>query len=177
MQSCEKCVKTGHRWDPKKGWVRCECLEQDRIDDRLGAFATDEVVEDTTLDDHREENLVIEGSVARLRPHIARVLLNLEAEGRDWEVVTSQRLAEIWLRDEEVRTTAYLAPPDLVILLLGIGELKNKELPSLILELLQRRELAQKPTWAIFSFPVEQLSSRYNAEVKAAFGTFTRIRP
>jgi hypothetical protein len=174
VKFCEACDRTGHRWDPGIGWVRCACLEKDLVDRRLGPFAAEKPYWKTSLTEVRKADRVLEGSLAALRPHVARVLLDMDAAGETWEVVTSQRLAEIWLRDEEVRTTAYLAEPDLVILILGMGELKNKELPTLILELLHRRELVRKPTWTVVPFPFGQLATRYNEDVARAFADVKR---
>lgn len=182
-KNCEhfqRCGKDGHYITEVKGRkqiVRCACWELEQNQRDLGYFFCTDPFEDTDLKGLTDQNLILEGTLGDVRRHVAGAILHLLRENRSWGQIDAQRCVEIWLgEDEELKTTAQHEWKDLVILLLGFGELKNKELPSCILKLLDRRRLLQKPTWVHMDFDFGQTAVKYKSELLARrLGEFRRV--
>ena len=91
-------------------------------------------------------------------------------------IVDAYSLVEIFLdKDESYSTLLDLVGLDLVIILRGFGDVKNQRLPELIMQLFARRELIQKPVWAVLGVTQEQLSAKYSDEVRVLIGKWKRV--
>lgn len=117
----------------------------------------------------QEQNLWITGSVPRLREHVRHVAIRM---GPDWnfQVISdammmdawlSRDLKEIWDPDVErmrqivsnryAQLSDLVDPPELLIIQLGVKAARNKAMPEVLLEALNRRYLmhTDKPTWVM----------------------------
>jgi hypothetical protein len=87
------------------------------------------------------------------------------------------RLIEIFLgQDEEFETQAAVTDTDLLIMLLGFGDPRNKYLPELLLQTLNRRELIMRPTWIILGLPLDQLGIKYSTQVYDRVSRMRKVR-
>lgn len=167
-KTCEyyaRCGKSGHYYDGGR-WRRCECLEREANKLRLGVFNTANVRDSSSLSGLREKDLLVEGPIRVIREHVARVLLDMAEEGKSYYCMDAYRLVEIFLdKDEEFKTSQDLADFDLLVMLLGFGDVANRRLPDLILQALNRRELVQRPTWVVMGLPLASVPTKYDAAV------------
>lgn len=173
-----RCGKTGHYYDPAQdGWVRCTCLKMEMNRRALGDLWCENPLLNTDLLKSTRTDLIIEGTLPTVRQHCAGAVLGLTDDKRTWEVVYSQRLADIWLsKDDDLRTTARLGwSVSLLILFLGWGELPNKRLPECIKEVLDRRALAQVPTWIHMNCDFNQIAHKYSEELARRLSAFERV--
>lgn len=171
----KSCGPTGHIYREGKWW-RCACLEQEVNKQRLGMFAVKNPREDTVLWRYREENLLIEGPLGIIRPHVAGVLNRLLEQGKTFDFMDAYRLVEIFLdKDEEYQTSQDLADYDLFGILLGFGDVLNRRLPDLIVQALARRELKQRPTWVILGLSLKQVPAKYNADVFDKINNYRKV--
>lgn len=170
----DRCGASGHYWDGV--WKRCPCLEAEIRQRVLGPMYAPEILDKTPLSAQATSNLLMEGPLIVVRKHVARVLLNMRSEGRTWITMDAYRLIEIFLgEDAEHDNQAAATNPDLLILLLGFADPRNKYLPELILQVMARRELSSLPTWVILGVPKGVLSTRYGSELDTKLTTFRPV--
>ena len=175
MEPCEYGCRGGHIFDGKV-WRRCKCVEERIYKHKLGVFATKTPKKLTKLSEFLGSFLVIEGSMGSIRPHVAGVLISMIDSGKTFAIVDAYSLVEIFLdKDESYSTLLDLVGLDLVIILMGFGDVKNQRLPELIMQLFARRELIQKPVWAVLGVTQEQLSAKYSDEVRVLIGKWKRV--
>lgn len=174
-EPCPNKCKAGHIFTQGK-WVRCECLKANLYKRELGVFATPDPKKDTPLLSYTEENLLIEGPMSQVRRHISGVILSLKSEGKTFTSMDSYRLVEIFVdQDQEFKSMNDMAEHDLFVMMLGFGEIKNQRLPDLILNVLMRRELKQKPTWVVMGMPIGQVPTRFNTEVFDTINQYKKV--
>lgn len=173
---CDICSNKGHILRQGK-WTRCECTERALYRRDLGFFNCDSPNSKTQMKTLVKTNLVIEGPLASIRPHVAGVILFLKHMEQSFQCIDAYRLIEIYLdKDAEIRSTAATTEADLFVMMLGFGEVKNQRLPDLIMQTLQRRELLQKPTWVILGLPLAQVATRFSIEVADSLKTYQKVR-
>lgn len=175
-QTCPNNCRGGHLQTPT-GWVRCQCLKETLYKRDLGVFASKEPVMDTALKKLTETSLLIEGPMASIRPHLAGVILDLKGRGHSFTSMDAYRLVDIFVdKDLEFQSSGSISDYDLFTMLLGFGEVKNQRLPDLIMQVLARRELLQKPTWVILGIPLGQVSMRFTSEVHDVINSFKKVQ-
>lgn len=176
MSKCERGCNNGHLFKDGK-WSRCECLTQTLYKRDLGVFATKSPKKDTALLGYTEESLLIEGPLTLVREHVAGVILALKEHNKTFASMDSYRLVDIFLdKDEEFQGSAVLSDYDLYVMLLGFGEVKNQRLPDLIMQVLSRRGLLQKPTWVILGLPLGQVPMKFSQEVYDAIAAYQKVK-
>lgn len=159
----DRCGTTGHYRGPT-GIVRCECMEAEIQKKILGPMFTEGIQPSTKLEGKKDADLVIEGPLASVRKHIARVLLNMKSKGETWLTLDAYRFLEIFLGEDKEHESQFEAiDPDLLVLLLGFADPRNKYLPELIMQVLARREMLHKPTWIVLNLPVDAVAAKYNS--------------
>lgn len=170
-----RCGNTGH-YAEAGVWKRCNCLVQEMNRKKLGPMYDPEPTE-SQLTKRTGENLVLEGSLQTLRPLVAHALLDMAAKGKTWLTMDAYRLIEIFLeKDEEIETTAAAIDPDLLIILLGFGDPKNKYLPDLLMQALSRRELQFRPTWVVMGLELDLVQARYGSILSDKLKSFKKAR-
>jgi hypothetical protein len=91
-------------------------------------------------------------------------------------VLDAYRLIEIFLeKDDELETNRPVVEADLLVLLLGYGDPRNKYLPELLLQVLSRRSLLDRPTWVVCGIPVEQIAHRYTVALSTVLMKFEKV--
>jgi len=161
----ERCGRTGHYLE-KGVYKRCDCLIEETTRKQLGVMFIKNIAEVTNLEEKKYINLVLEGGLASLRPHVGRVLLNMIDERETFHIMDVYRLVEIYLeKDDEFATVSAAINTDLLIILLGYGDPPNRYLPELLNQAINRRELLQRPTWIVLGLDLGQVASRYNTEL------------
>lgn len=174
----ERCGQTGHYRDEKGNWHRCECLSLEIAGRRLGTFFCEKPLEKTPLTGLLAQgvNLLIEGPLSVIRLHVARVLLAMGDAGQTFTAMDAYRLIEIFLeKDAEFDTTYQSITGDLLIILLGFGDPKNRYLPELLVQAVQRRELLRKPTWVVLGIDKSQISTKYSVSLEQMLGQFKKV--
>jgi len=172
----ELCGMTGHRLVEGRV-VRCPCREEDEKERVLGPMYAPDIHESTKLATKIGSDILIEGPLASIRRHVARVLLDSKEAGKDWLTMDAYRLIEIFLgEDREYQNQHAAIDPDLLILLLGFADPPNKYLPELLLQTLSRRELIRRPTWVVLGIDMSQVSRKYNSVLSERLLTFDRVR-
>lgn len=170
------CGLTGHRL-VEGIYVRCPCREEDERERVLGTMYAPDLVEVTELHGKGDNDIVIEGPLASIRRHVGRVLLDAKKRGNTWITIDAYRLIEIFLgEDKDYGAVHQAVDPDLLILLLGFADPRNKYLPELILQTLVRRELHRKPTWIIMGIPLNFVASKYNSALQDRLNTFDKVK-
>jgi len=160
-----RCGTTGHFQD-KGQWVRCPCMKLEISKRKLGIMFSEKPEKDTALESQVEENLLLEGSLSALRPHIACVLTKMLDRGQSWIAMDAYRLIEIFLdQDKEHETTSVTVDADLLILMIGFGDPRNRYLPELVIQALSRRELLGKPTWVLLGLDLDMVPVRYSTDL------------
>lgn len=143
------------------------------------------------------ENLWITASGYDLRRHLRYTAYR---KGTQWDarVVTDSKIITSWLsttkyahdpdvtvereRDpssDEFMTIEDIAVPfDLLIIVLGVKAAKNREMPNVLLEAINEREMKGKPTWVVDSpaRPLQEGHICYNDGVMEALDNFRRVR-
>lgn len=174
--NADRCGRTGHYFREEVGMVRCECMELFLMKQTLGQFYCENPAKRTPLSKMVEKNIVTESPMATLRPHIARVILDAKKDGKSVQVIDAYRLIEIFLeKDDEFNTSMPIVEKDLLIILLGFGDPRNRYLPELLLQVLSRRELMFKPTWVILGESMNRLSSRYSVSISDKVQSFQKV--
>jgi len=159
----ERCGSTGHYLTPQ-GMVRCPCMEAEMRKRILGPLFAEDIHPETKLEERRNSDLIIEGPLASIRRHVGRVALNMRAQGKTWLTLDAYRFLEIFLGEDREHTSQHDAiDPDLLILMLGFADPRNKYLPELLMQVLARREMLHRPTWIILNLPVEAVAAKYNS--------------
>jgi len=163
----EICGRTGHKLT-EDGWVRCKCLELEIYKRKLGTMYCDHPIKDSKLISAKDADLIIEGPLDSLRPHIASVLLKMSEANESYLVIDAYRLIEIFLRqDLEIETTTVAVDVDLLVILLGFADPPNKYLPELLMQTYARRDMLLKPTWTVLGLEKGQISRKYSEQVLA----------
>lgn len=178
MAQCEFCDGQGHLYDQASNtWSRCACIREQVRAQQLGIFYTPAPARKTPLADLVGVNALIEGPLQSLRPHVAKVLLTMAEEGKKVVAMDCYRLVEIFLeKDEEFDTTTQTIDCDLLILLVGFGDPRNRYLPELVNQALGRREVLRLPTWVVLGIGMDSVGLKYGAELAEKFGTFKRVK-
>jgi len=141
----------------------------------MGPFYDEKPKGKTKLISMIDEDAVLEGPIASIRPHVAGVILHLLGKKLTFLTMDAYRILEIFLgEDQSLQSIAGMSNPDLLILLLGFGDPPNRYLPELILQVLSRRQLIRKPTWVVLGLPVKQVAGRYN---EALGQVITKFKP
>ena len=160
-----------------RGWERCPCLVEDLREQFLGEMYCEEPRLDTKLVSARDTNLRIEGSLARIRPHIAGVMLRLAERQDRVMTIDAYRLIETFLdQDAEYSSTAFVTEPEILVILLGFGDPRNKYLPELVLQALSRRELVRKPTWVVLGIAYSQVQVKYSETLYQKLGEYRPVQ-
>lgn len=182
MGQCEFCEGQGHILE-NGAWVRCKCITEQACVQQLGIFYTPQRPKKTPLEQLVNENAILEGSLDSLRPHVGRAMLSLQEDGKRVTAFDCYRLAERYIdslnsesggESHIVQTEGW----DLVIMLIGFGEPRNKMLPELIMQLLGRRDVLRLPTWVILGPCVEiaSVGMKYSSEVASRLADFKKVK-
>lgn len=171
----ERCGKTGHYSVPGVGIVRCACLEQEILKKELGPLATDKVLESSPLSAMASISVVMDGDLRSIRPHASRVVIDLKAAGKKVKIIDCYRFLEIFLEKDAEFTTTSQIEADLLVVLLGFGDPPNRYLPQLVIQVLDRRRLEDKPTWVILGLQLTQVPTRYNQELYNRLAEFKKV--
>jgi len=171
----DKCGRTGHLYVNGK-YQRCRCLQLEINERALGQMYHENPRMDTKLASNLDRDLRLEGSINSLKPHIAGALLTALNQGKEFKVIDAYRLIEIFLeKDEELETNRPLLDTDLLVLLLGFGDPRNRYLPELLVQLFARRELLRRPTWVVMGLDLAQVTGRYDGSVHDRIQKFFRV--
>jgi hypothetical protein len=171
----ERCGRSGH-YLTGTAWVRCPCLEKEKLKRDLGVMFVDHPYKDTNLTKGLGKDMVLQGPLQGLKPHIAGALLALAQRGKTWLVMDAYRLIEIFLaQDDEMKTTAEAIEQDLLVVLLGFGDPRNRYLPELLVQVLARRDLQGKPTWVVLGLDLGAVPARYNAELHSLLNQMEKV--
>lgn len=172
----ERCGATGHYWN-EKTWVRCPCLQLEINRRKLGAFYCDKPEAKSPLSPMTGQNLVIEGPLESIRKHGARALLDLLGRDQTFLIMDAYRLIEIYLeKDDEMTNQTPALDADLLIMLLAFGDPRNRMLPELVLQVINRRDMLQKPTWMVLGIDLEMVGSKYNQDLQDRLKKFQKVR-
>jgi len=171
-----RCGRHGH-YQENGRWVRCPCLVMSLNRSRLGPMYCPKPRETTQLTDKIRDDLLIEGPLLTVRPHIARVLLDMAESGKSHMTMDAYRLVEIFLeKDDSFDSVNQAVNPDILVLLLGFADPPNKYLPELILQVLRRRALLLKPTWVLLGIAFDIVWKKYSPELADELKTnFSRV--
>jgi hypothetical protein len=157
--------------------TRCSCLQLEINQRRLGQMYCPDPLLNTPLRIQKGKNLVLNGTLTDVRRHVAGVLLGMAEKNETWLTMDAYRFIEIFLgEDKEHETTAPTIDADLLIILLGFGDPRNRYLPELIVQALNRRDLLSKPTWVILGISQELIQPKYNTELAEKLSTFKPVR-
>jgi hypothetical protein len=171
----ERCGATGHYFTGA-GYVRCPCLQLELNRRQLGSMYCPDPLEKTQLEAVKKKDLVIEGPLATIRKHVARILLDMAARHESYITMDAYRLIEIFLKQDEEHENLYATvEADLLIILLGFGDPRNRYLPELVLQALSRREITYKPTWMILGMEKKQVAGRYSQELAEKIDLMQRV--
>lgn len=174
-EPCPNQCRSGHLFVNGK-WVRCDCLKKRIYKRDLGVFATDTPNRETALIKNIDRSLLIEGPLSQIRNHVAGAFLHMKEVGLNFTSTDAYRLVDIFLdKDADFSNSSVISEFDLYVMLLGFGEVKNQRLPDLIMQVLARRELLQKPTWVILGIPFGQVASRFTSEVHDAMKNYGKV--
>lgn len=175
----DRCGTTGHYLDVTSGkYTRCECMEAEINKRSLGVFFTPNVKQNPALLKKANDgiSILLEGPFNSIRPYMAGVFLYLKNQRKTTGVLDAYRLIEIYLeKDDELQNSSHFVEVDFLALLLGFGEVKNQRLPDLIMQVLVRRELIQKPTWVILGLPLPQVPIKYGSDLGEKLDSFQRV--
>lgn len=172
----DRCGKTGHYFKPGEGYVRCTCLEQELLKKDLGPFFTPEPALNTPMMAMTDRNCLIEGQLSGLKKHIAGVMIKFKEAGKTVRVMDAYRLIEIFLeKDTEFASTTASIDADLLILLLGFGDPRNKYLPELVIQAIERRSISNQPNWVILGIEPSQIAGRYSTELAQRLLAFKKV--
>jgi len=137
---------------------------------------TEKVKEKTSLSQMESSDAVLTGTLEGIRSHAGRVLLDRADRHGQWITIDAYRLIDIFLKqDTEFETQAAIADTELLIILLGFGDPRNRYLPELICQVLARRELIRMPTWVVMGIPLEIVPTKYNTEVFERLSRMKRV--
>lgn len=179
-EKCEfrdRCGKSGHFTDAQGNWHRCKCLQLEIAERKLGQFYCTDPEIKTQLTSLTGRDLCLEGPLASIRRHVARVLLDMGEAGKTYTTMDAYRLIEVFLeKDEEFDNTYQAIQGDLTIILLGFGDPKNRYLPELLVQAVLRRQLLRKPTWVCLGLDRNQISTKYNVVLSDLLASFKRVQ-
>jgi len=122
----------------------------------------------------KDTDLVLEGPLDSLRPHVASVILDMSSRNESCLVIDAYRLIEIFLQqDVDFETTVAAVDVDLLVILLGFADPPNKYLPELLMQAYVRRNMLMKPTWTVLGLERGQIARKYS---EAVFDHLERIK-
>jgi hypothetical protein len=174
-ETCElkdRCGQTGHVFE-NGYWRRCPCLELEMAQTKLRELYTEHPNHNSPLKKKLDKDLLIQGPLQTVRKHTAGALMS--TKGR-YLVLEGFRMLDIFLeKDEEYETSRPTVDVDLLVLLLGFGDPRNKYLPELLLQALSRRALTQKPTWVVTALTPDQIAHKYTQELAAILRTYEQV--
>lgn len=171
----DRCGTTGHYLDNSE-WVRCTCLQLELNKKNLGALYSDSPEKDSPLRDMLGSNLVIEGPLEKIRKHTSSGLLRLISAHKRFQILDSYRFLEIFLqKDTEFDNQQFAVDADLLVILLGFGDPRNKYLPELLLQVVSRRELLSKATWVVLGVTLSDVGLKYSSALMDRLGTYKRV--
>lgn len=151
MTQCPKCKGNKHI---RKGrvWVRCDCVRGNYIKDNIRCGETSYPPELDKQPPLPLKDLVIAGDYHAFRKTVWRSLSHYEASDLLYEYFDAYRLVEIFLgQDATYARVRDFDTFNLVIVALGVSDLPNRMLPSLMCQLLTLRKMSGKPTWVYTS--------------------------
>jgi hypothetical protein len=123
-----------------------------------------------------DKDLKIQGPLQIVRQHVAGSLMCKGMQGKSFVVIDAYRLIEIYLdKDDEYETQRPAVDTDLLVLLLGFGEPRNRYLPELVLQALSRRSLLMRPTWVVCNMTPEQIGAKYGPELTTMILGFKQV--
>jgi len=162
----EVCGRTGHKQTEEGEWTRCNCLQQEIHKRQLGSMYCENPKKSSNLQNARPFDLVLEGPLDSLRPHISSVLLGMSERNDSFLIIDAYRLIEIFLSlDPTLETSHSAVDVDLLIVLLGFADPPNRYLPELLMQTYTRRNMLQKPTWTVLGLEKGQLARKYSEDV------------
>lgn len=177
-EKCEykkRCGATGHFIENGQ-WTRCPCLILEMNKQKLAEMFCDNPRKDTPLTKKLDKNLRIEGPLTTVRPHVAGALLNLADRRESFMIMDAYRLIEIFLeKDEEFETSRPALEADMLVILLGFGDPRNRYLPELLVQALNRRELVQKPTWIVMGLDMGHVAHKYSSDLHDMIARFEKV--
>lgn len=178
-ENCEfkdKCGTSGH-FLLNGAYVRCKCLVMDMNRRKLGAMYSSNIDEQTVLKSFLDKDLRIEGPLASIREHVSACLLTMIVKNERFMVLDAYRFLEIYLQqDTEIQHQAEAVDPELLVILLGFADPRNKYLPELLLQVMNRRELIEKPTWVVMGIDLTSVATRYQStQLQEKIATFKKV--
>lgn len=177
--SCEnydRCGASGHYFVEGRP-VRCPCLVREINQRALGVMFDKDPKLNSSLLKQRGSDLLITLSLVKARPHIAGALLKQLEEGKTFQVLDAYRLIEIFLeKDEELTSQAPVVDADLLVLLIGFGDPRNRYLPELMSQVLARRQLQRKPTWVLSQLDNAGIGQKYSEEFRRQVSSFKPLK-
>jgi hypothetical protein len=157
--------------------VRCECFVVQAERSKLGPFFCGNINRETALWEARAKNVILDGSLVQLRPHVAGVFLRLDHSRKTYISFDAYRLIEIFLsKDDEFETTTQLIDRDLAVILLGFADPPNRYLPELVMQAIARRDLMSLPTWVVLGIERSRVAGKYGAQLAAVLDSFQKVR-
>ena len=172
--TCSNCHGKGHV-QTKEGWKRCHCLNERLTRQRVGTLYSEKAPASSALEGLRDRDTLIEGPLETIRRHATAALRRQHAEGKTHLTIDAYHLIDVFLeKTDDWRSTAEASDPDLLIIMLGFGDPRNKYLPELIEQALARRELLRKPTWVVLGTSRDMIPTRYNASLADRLNKFHR---
>lgn len=168
---CDRCDGSRHI-KTERGWERCPCLQVvlDRIyikpQLRGGRERWPDGLEGEPI--YPLQNLMLGGSWQMFQPFKDRVWRSLVAyrpRGLTYDYIDAFRLVDIaFEKDEEYKTLRGLSTPGLLIVILGMADIANKMLPSLMQQLYMLRFDAVRPTWTFAPFDQDRIAQMYGRD-------------
>lgn len=172
----DRCGRTGH-YLHEGNWVRCPCLLMEMNRRKLGQMFCENPKKSTPLSRKLESDLRIEGPIASVRPHVASALLGAMSQGLTTMSMDAYRLIDIFLeKDDELANSAPARDADLLVMMLGFGDPRNRYLPELVMQMINNRQLSMKPTWMIMGLPFNRVSHRYSQELADVLQHFEQVK-
>lgn len=178
-KDCERYNECGPGGHIREGgiWKRCPCLENEVREKYLGVMYCKSPILKTNLRKKIQDNLVLEGSLSELRPHVSGAMLNLKDAKKSVVTIDAYRLIEIFLeKDEQYKNSQFALDADLLILMLGFGDPPNRYLPELLNQVLNRRNLLRLPTWIVMGVSLSSVPGKYNQALFNTLSEFEKVK-
>lgn len=159
--TCQECDDA--RYIQKEGkYQPCVCLSKEKTRKRLGSFAGFTKLPKTSkLAEYLGKNILILGDRARVRQHIAKILL--DDETLRCNTVPAQSLLDLNFntKDGGQHRLLPLQKPQWSLIELGVSDVPNKYLPELMISLMSSRKVQGKTTWVYCARSKRDLKERY----------------
>jgi hypothetical protein len=95
---------------------------------------------------------------------------------RRYDYLDAYRLIDIYFeKDTDYETPRNLVQLDLLVLVLGLADVPNKLLPSLIVQALTLRRDAGRPTWVYAPYTRDRVNAVYGADVGMLIGEVSPV--